>query len=80
MKPLRNKVLIERIQKEKKNTVILVDEPPSKKFRVISIGSDVKSVNENDIVLIDSYGLLSVENEEKKELFIVNEDSIYLVL
>jgi len=83
MRPTKDRVLIERVAKEetKKGSLLLLNEKPNNKFTVIGVGKDVKiDIQKGDIVMIDAYGLNPVVTDDGKELFIVKEEHIYLVL
>ncbi len=80
MRALKDKVILERCKKEeKKSLVILPDEKPSNKYSVVSIGANVVcEISVGDIVMAEKYGLTEIENDQKRELFICNENIILL--
>ena len=82
MLPLRDKVLVERVKKEeKKSDILLLDDVPGNKYKVVAVGNDVKStLDKGDVVLIEPFGLTYIENDEKRDLYCVNENLIYMVL
>ncbi len=82
MKPLKDRLLVERCKNEdKEKKILLLETKVNNKYEVKAIGKDVKiDVSIGDKVLIEPYGLISIENEEKKDLFVVGENTIYLVL
>jgi len=80
MKALKDKVILERCKKEEKKVfVLLPDEKPINKFVVLSIGKNcVCDIKEGDIVMTEAYGLTPIENSDKREIFICNENIILM--
>ncbi len=82
MKPVKDRLLVERCKAEdKEKKILLLETKPNNKYEVRGVGREVSiDVSLGDKVLIEPYGLIAIENEEKRELFVVSENNIYLVL
>ncbi len=83
MRVLKDRVLIERCKKEEAKTksgILLLDEKPLNLFTVVDIGPDVSGVFEGKIVQVEPYSPIEIQNDEKRELYVVYEKQIVVVL
>ncbi len=82
MRPLKDKLLVERCKKqEEPGKILVLNEKPDNKFIVLGIGEACKiAVTVGCTVMIESYGLNPVQTEDGRDLYVVKEDSVYLVL
>lgn len=83
MRVLKDRVIIERIKKgeAKKGSLLLPNEAPEYDFVVVDIGKDVKiDIKVGDKILVEIYHHTSIKNNDGRDLFVVKEDNIYVVL
>ena len=77
MRPLHNKVLVERIAAEKISAggIVLQRTDGPDKAKILAIGPDVKEVSVGEVALIN----WNMASKAQDETFIISEDNIVLV-
>ena len=81
MRPLKDRILVERVKKEesKKGSLLLINDKPEDKFIILSHGKDVSDAVIGEIIMVAPYALVPIKNDEGRELFVIKENEILLV-
>ena len=81
MRPLKDRILVERVKKEesKKGSLLLINEKPEDKLIIISHGKEVSDAGIGEIIMVAPYALVPIKNDEGRELFVIKENEILLV-
>lgn len=80
MKPTRNNILVMPFATESKTAsgIILTSEPRKElRGRVVAVGNKVVDIVVDDIIMFES--IVGKTTLEGTELYVVNEDTVYLV-
>jgi chaperonin GroES len=83
LKPLADRVVIERLDQEAKTASGIVLPETSKEKpeegTVVSVGKDVKEVKKGDKVVFSKYGPTEVKTEGKEYLIVKEEDILAII-
>lgn len=83
MRVLQDKILIERCArqpKDGKSVIITLDEKPLNIFEVIDIGPDVIGVFLGDKIIPEPYTIQALEQEQYKDIYVIHDKQILVVL
>lgn len=65
IKPMGERVLLEKIEKEKKSKIILVDEINNniQYFKILALGQNIEKIKINDIIIADIEKCIKIEDK-----------------
>lgn len=64
IKPMGERVLLEKIEKEKKSKIILVDENNNiQYFKILALGQNIEKIKINDIIIADIEKCIKIEDK-----------------
>ena len=83
MRVLKDRILIERCTRkpvDTKSVIITLDEKPLNLFEVKDVGPDVLGVFLGDKIIPDPYAIQALEQEQYKDIYVIHDKQILVVL